>query len=515
MVKGLYLFLLLLFSISMTTHAANNFRLMAKSSTGRTAIFNIGKLDGLKDNDVVVLLKNAKPELSDFDSKSMMIVAQAKVIKVLDTRSVWFLYKIFEKEQLNIDERFVLTTQENLLKGRAEPKIKRKKIIDHTGNQAKNIKDYYRGFDQDRLVKKEDDYIITSRLFKTNPELDRDFELLDLGEWNTSNSDYYAMLEREVVTGRTFDAKTIYTSPYQDDFWKQKRLDTYEKMMVNYLLKVNNPNFSYDKLYYARKTDPDFPNLAGFGTDQSSSALAREKREKRESEARELNESLFRKGEDWSDEYSDEDLTRLIYDKGVLSEQHRRQVILARRYARILHLNLGLNLANNETPADITNRQEVKNSIGASLEYNLAKRYPKMERFSAEAEFRIANDGVGVSQVNASIYELSLAGHLNWYPFLPPNSIEENLFFVGAGMRWGRARLSIENLGEQGLYAVSSLPILRLGVKYNFRNNFAVRLVSSYEQINLARIERNFVNFLPENVTTTDIRFGISVAYFF
>lgn len=136
-----------------------------------------------------------------------------------------------------------------------------------------------------------------------------------------------------------------------------------------------------------------------------------------------------------------------------------------------------------------------------------------MEHFTFELSARYNRDAYSVGSVNAVATEFSSAMGMSWYPFLKPNSIEENLFFIGAGYRYGRSNLVIDSLGEEGVYSVTSLPTFHGGVKYNFRSGFGIRLMFSYAKLNLTRIERNFVDTLPESVDGDDIKvtFGVSL----
>jgi len=394
-------------------------------------------------------------------------------------------------------------------------KIKLKKVIAHPEQQADIVKDFHHGYDKSRLVKKDKEFEKTQTLGIVQKEMDQDFEIVDIGQWEGFKDELWKKMEQDAFSSTKFTGKPIYDGPSRADFMAKKDLDTYEKLMVNYLLKVNSPGFTYESLYYNKAEDAN--SLLANQKPLTLNAVEQAKLEAQNKKIsdREYYRKLLANGQAWSDEYSDEDLSRIIYERGVLDEQERRQLVISRRHSYEFFLNSGMNFVNNETPADPENSQQYKVSFGASLEYNLAKRYSFMESFTSEVEMRLSNDGYAIVDTNAQSFEFSFAGALNWYPFLPPNSIEENLFFFGVGFRYGRAKLSVVNVGEQGLYALSSFPSIRAGVKYNFRNRFGLRLMTSFETLSLSRIERNVVNILPENLTATDVRLTASVAYFF
>ncbi len=490
-------------------------RLLSRSTTGRTAVINIGSLDGVSDGDVLILLKNVSQKNDDFVDPATVVVAQGKIVKVLNNRSIWFLYKIFRKDELKVGERFLVTTQSQLLDGRVEPKIQQKKVLVHADKQADYVKDYHHGYDKSRLVKNAENYEKVQTLGQVKKEMDQDFEIIDIGQWEGFKDDLWKKMEQDAFSSSKFTGNPIYNGPSRSEFMAKKDLDTYEKLMVNYLLKVNSPGFSYETLYYNKAESPDSLLANQKPLTLNSIEQAKIDAQNKKIADREYYRKLLANGEAWSDEYSDEDLAQIIYEKGILDEQERRQLVISRRHSYELFLNTGMNFVNNETPADPSNSQQYKVSLGASLEYNLAKRYSFLESFTSEVEMRVSNDGYAIVDTNAKSFEFSFAGSLNWYPYLPPNSVEQNLFFIGVGFRYGRSKLTVENVGEEGLYALSSFPSIRLGVKYNFRNKFGLRLMTSFETLNLSRIERNVVNILPENLSATDVRLTASVAYYF
>ena len=238
-------------------------------------------------------------------------------------------------------------------------------------------------------------------------------------------------------------------------------------------------------------------------------------KKKRLRETRETYRKLLAQGPNWSDEYSDSDLERLIYEKGIMDEEERRRVLVARKHTYQITASMGFNMVNNENATDTTNTEQFKIAFELGYEYYLARRYPKLEAFTFELSLRGNQDAYSIGNSNAVASEYSLNNSVYWYPWLKPNVVEENLFFFGLSFRFfGRTNLDIPANGEQGIYSVSSVPGVRAGVKYNFRSNWGLRVLASYENLVMTRIERNFVGDLPESLNATDMKVSFGVSYF-
>src|SRR5437899_2994863 len=68
---------------------------------------------------------------------------------------------------------------------------------------------------------------------------DADAELIDLESWEKNNSSRY----------RT----SLYKSANKEEWRRQLRLSTFEKLVTAYLKRVNDPDFNYDRFYDTQK----------------------------------------------------------------------------------------------------------------------------------------------------------------------------------------------------------------------------------------------------------------------
>ena len=238
--------------ITPTAWANQTYRLLQRSTTGRTILLNVGSLDGVRDNDVATVLKKLPLGKMDYFTE---LVAQCKAIKVLNNRSLWFCFKLFKEKFLRKGEDYLVGEQSKLMRGRKKPTVKRRKIITKKGGEAKSLKDYFRGTDEDYLTRNDQSFIKQEKIKNNIGHTDYDFEVIDFSNWDAAPSKLFDYMESQVLRGKKFYPKDIYTSPRQTEFLAKRNLDTYEKMIVNYLEKVNDPTFSYRELYYDKLGD--------------------------------------------------------------------------------------------------------------------------------------------------------------------------------------------------------------------------------------------------------------------
>ncbi len=490
----------------------DEYYLLSRSTTGRTAVINFGSLDGAKENEEITILQKFKAK----DNKTKVrLIAKARAVKILNTKSIWFLHVLYDREKFEPGRKYIVAAKSSLLAGRFSKATSRMEIVANDSKGKKSLKDFYYGFDKKQLVHNDKDYEKSKHAHDNKRKLREDFLFVDVSRWNQVPKKYFDKIHEDYGTKKELTIGEYYRSPYENDFLKRKSLDTYEKMVVAYLKKINDPDFSIDQLYLdqLRGNDGEI-NLQGH--DKSVYEMYVRDDNKIKANNKKFQIELLAKSKAWSDEFSDKDLERLIVERGVLDEQVRRLQMIARRYQWSASMFMGLNAFNNESSVDDINVQSVKYDLGASLEYFFALRFPKFHRYSTEVEFRRGQDGYEVSNgLNATSVDFTVAGTINWYPFALPSAVEHNILFLAAGLRVGQNKLTVTSLGEEGLYGNLGFPVLRAGVRYNFMSGWGVKGLISYESFSLTRIQRNIAGQLPEVVSGQEFRLRGAVTYFF
>lgn len=501
--RGLLITLLLLFySLSILASSVDNIiTINQTSSSGKTLFIDKGSNNQIQFDDYGVLLKKF-----DVNGKSVFKpVAKLKAVKVYGETSIWISFKTFLPEFIKAKEKLILFSESALLQGRTSLKISRTKIVGHQSDIKFQLADSMKE-DEYGLSKKEENYGVQKNLSKKEKHYNSDVELIDLEVWE------------DEVGDKNYKSTAIYKSPYAKEFSDQKRVQTFEKMVVAFVRKYNDPKFTLAGMYYSQKKDTKFDMIkdsvsGGNYYDNYMSNLDKEK----EKESK-IFKDLQSNGEGWSDEYSDEELGELVYNVGAIRERERRQAIAAKQFNYQLYANWGLNLINNENLSDTQNNtQQSKYDLELGWELYLLKKIKYLNRFSFEISGRRAVDAYTIGNgYNTTSVEYSIAGHINWYPFVKANILERNIIFFSLLFRTGLARLSLSQTNEEGNYQISTIPGFRGGIKYNFSNGYGVRLMAGYENILASRIIREYdQGFLPDRANYLEGKLSIGLSKFY
>jgi hypothetical protein len=487
------------FILAHNAHARFTVRVIEKTRSGNTIILNIGSLSQIKPNDRAVLVSNDAIEGEIIKSD---IVANIRAVKVDDSESVWYASELHDRSAIKKGAKFIMMAPRFMLKGRKKFKGRKKSIIKTESQKLDEVlEDYEAGYDKSKLVKHGDRYFkYLDAHMRDTDRFDEELELADIYEW----------MEKEEGKGRVYPMM-VYRSPYKKEFDKKIRLETFEKIVMGYLKKANDeyyiPAEFYDQINNSKKHLENFTLYAKYLEDKRL----------KQKEMKERYDEIYKKGPDWSDDVSDEDLATIISEYGVASEQKRRESIFLARFTYNFHLSMGLNLQNNETPVDTTSGRERKTDWSGGVEIHLFNRYPKMEDFTIEWTIRRAYDSLGVAGNNDALTsEWSGAFSLDYHPFVIPGVTDRNVFFLGTTIRLGRTKLSVPNTGAQAMYNSNSFLGLRAGVKYSFQNGLGLRLMGSMETIRLDKTESNNVGVtgLPDVADYTELKLTAGLTYF-
>lgn len=491
-----------LFSINIYASTVDNLITITQTSTSRkTLLINKGSNNNIQFNDYGILLKK-------FDEQGRSIykpIAKLKAVKVFGETSIWISFKVFMPEYIIQGENLMLFSESALLEGRTSLKVTRSTLIGHESDIKTQVKDSFKE-DTKGLSKKEHKYRIEQNLHDREKHYESDAQLIDLEVWE------------DKVGDKNYKGVPLYKSPYAKEFSDRKRVETFEKMVVAFIRKYDDPKFTMAGLYYQQRKDK---NLDMFRASLASGSYY-DKYLDGEKKAKEKEEKIFAdlrdKGEGWSDGYSDEELGELVYNVGAIKERERRQEIAAKQFDHQLYGNFGLNLINNENLSDSDNNSEQsKYDLEFGWEFYFLKKVKYLDRFSFELSGRRSTDAFTIGDgYNVTSLEYSIAAHINWYPFVKANILEQNIVYIGILFRTGLSRLALSQTQEEGNYQVGTFPGFRAGIKYNFSNGYGVRLMAGYENITLSRIVREYdKGFLPDRENYLEGKISIGLSKFF
>jgi hypothetical protein len=476
-------------------------RLLSKSSSGKTALFNIGDLDLVKAGDFGVILRRVAGQQ---DNQIRVIpVAKGRVIKTGKTTSLWYLYEVDDTVQLIMRDSYIVTTETITMRGRKLLGSQRLTIVSPQSEVNKNILSKREG-DKDLLSLKKDKYLAYRSAHASGEKWAKDGELIDMDGWVNIDE-----------KGERQFAKSLWRSPSEKDFAEQKRLETFEKMVTTYLQKINDPAFDYNKFYSSQVKDSTGGYRMSVVNQTEYQAFLENEQEKMQQDAR-LYRRLLEKGQAWSEDFSDEELAEVINKVGISYEQERRRNIQATRYNWMFMGSFGVNLLDNENRVDQANATAAKWSVEVGGELFIAPRHDSLQRISFVGSMRNARDGISVGDLNARIDEYSFAGGIFWHPFQSPFVVGQNIVFVGLGTRTGIMRLSTPSNGDQANYTILSLPTLHAGIKYTFKSGVGLRLSGQLENVSLEKIENNSPEVqLPSRAEFIDGRLNIGLTKLF
>ena len=481
------------------SHALTEARLLNQSSTGQTALFNLGSQDGLRQGDYAIIVKQIK----DIETRDLRLVpvARAKNIKVNSDQSIWILFKIFDGELLIKNEKYNLLSESFMLKGRKDPTLGRLSIV-NPKNSVKENTQMILSSDRDRLSKLKGKYDKISETREQSENTDQDAQLIDVEVWK----------ENREARHRT----SLYKSTHKTEWTKQHRFSTFEKMVMNYIERVNDPDFNYDDFYEKQKKSKFAHEVAeNTNYDSAYNRFLRDQSLKKSADAK-LYRSLLEKGESWSEDFSDEELRSVLRQVSILQEKDRRDWIKVKPTQYMAAFEIGFPMNDTQTDSDPSYRRQSLRSFSGDFEVVPLIGHKTLERFTLNGTMRLNNSAFKTSGVNADFNEYSFSIGGNWYPFYAPYAFEKPVFFVGAFLRSGQARVEAPSINQSANYTVLSFPGIRIGYKYLLKNNFGMRLSLSLETLKIDRYESSqFNSSLPEASNIVESKAGVSFLYAF
>lgn len=479
--------------------ALNGAVLLGQSSSGQSALFNLGIHDGVKEGDYAVIVK----EIRDLGTRDLRLVpvAKARNVKINTGNSVWILYKIYDSSLMVKGQSYLILAESTMLSGRRDPRMGRISVITNKDKTAYQVQKSLAD-DKDRLSKLAAQYPEIMELHKKEVRTDSDVELLDVEGWKKHKGDRF----------RT----ALYKSPYQEDFRRQLRLNTFEKLVTAYLKKVNDPKFSYDQFYDEQmkgEFSNEFRKRSNFSTEYES--FLSTQAQKAAGDAR-LYRSILEKGESWSEDFSDEELRTVLNQVSVLQEKDRREYVMSEPNRYTAYIQYGMGLNDPQTESDTRYHRDNRYSVELDLEATPFLKHETLERFTLNATVRSNKTAFDASGNNANVDEYSFSGGANWYPLYAPYVIEAPVVFLGVYIRSGWASVDAPSVAEKSNYTVLSLPGIRGGMKYNFKNNMALRVSASMEKLSLDRYEQSkFGSVLPDQTSVAEGKLNFALAYSF
>ena len=203
--------------------------LLNLSSSGRSLYLNRGEVDGVRNEEYAVLFIKQEEQLGKFSYKP---VAKVRSIKILNNESVWVAYQVMRPQDLVKSAKFLFLRESSLLKGRKDLTVKRTELVTKN-DPTSEVKDFL--LEGDSLSKRQEKYTVIEKTKKKEAHQNEDVDLIDVGQYEDRYGD-----------GRLF-VDGLYKSPQAEEFRQRRRVQTFEKMVVAFFKKVNDPSYTQDR----------------------------------------------------------------------------------------------------------------------------------------------------------------------------------------------------------------------------------------------------------------------------
>lgn len=458
-------------------------RILNFSSSKNFILIDKGSKEGIVENDIAIALLQNKISDSQIEIRPLL---KLKSLKVYEGRSIFRVLGSYEDYDFSEDEKVILFTESKLLRGRADLDYSRTKFQASEDKIAKFTNEQLKR-DNLHLASKEQGYSKERTLHEKDELFSSDIDLIDIDSLERKDDAYIP--------------HSIYRSAYAKEFSEKKRLATFEKMVSAYIEKR-----SFESMDYSTKITSNENYFNKVLNQNIKDKVAIKK----------VSEEFVKSGPQWSDDYSDEELSELVTKMGMTRAILRQDEKILSRYEGHYFATFALNILDNENSSDPNNHQDNRYSIEFGGEFFSFKNYDSfINKFTVGGSFRKSQDGFQTNTYNALIDDYSLRGFINYYPLTEPTALKENIFFLGIGMRLGFANLKIPDRGESGSYQLLSFPSFETGIKYSFLNGYGMKMGMTFEKINLLKMGEASGQYLTDNLSYLEGKIGFTLTKLF
>ena len=464
--------------------------LLDKTVSNRIIKLDLNEDDIISRGEVATLLSIVKAG----GEKKLIPFARIKLIALNKSQSLWRVIRI-SRNYFKKGGKYLFVGLLDLSRGRSRVAFKTRGYIQKELPKSKDdfLKEQSQSFSQ-RL-----DFLEQEKLHKVREWLDPSY-LVELTRFSKPEEKNEKIL-------------TLLQSIPLLELQNKYNIETYERIVLSYLEKFNNPLFQGDVNYTTDLRDEN-----GFQD--------REKREEYKSFLKKRVGSLnnedkallkfWNRDKRWSSGISDSDLSKAIEIEEEILEQKRQQAFYLSRYSWQIYLGLGANLLNNQSSEATNSSSNNRFIIDSGVEYFIFKNNLRLKRFSLIADFRFLRDGIDASSsLNANFSDTSLGIGFNYYPFLASGSYGKPIIYIGPHIRFGSSDLEI--LGDSPESAsYSSFGIgFRAGVLYRWSARWGASLNATFENNSLSSSSIEAGSNLPEDADYSFLGFGFRINYVF
>jgi len=477
------------------------------SRSKKSIKIDVGSLDKIEIGDRGKFYLPSADRISSRE-RILQEVAVGEAVKVHDTYSYWYLDKVKEPSALIAGEKLSFISVNEVVGGRDFLKILHKKNVYPSGqSKAQEVQGH-----PERIVVKKDNYSEDrATLSQTKVHRWEDVEENRAQNWSEGDIYYFEQYGQEVGSS---------LANLEENYRRSKtiRKEIADKIFVNQLNAFEKDEIP-DGGYNRRTTEEGRP------IDALDSLF--ETYDKSEQADQVIIPGALHKmdqeGPLWSANFSDEELRYYVLKTGIADEKIRQQNALNNKISHELILRYDWAINNLSAPEDADNQGHGMD-LGVGYDLNLARTGELFSSFSAEFFYYQGINYYLTGALNTYSSEYYFKSSLNWYFYNTPSSVRRYMCYLGAGFKFGNARVYAEDLSRSVDYQISALPSYQLGVKYRFsggdelgdffRFGAGMNLVLSYETLLLSANE-TYGQLVSGMVENQNLRIGIGFSFYY
>lgn len=473
--------------------------LMSSSSSGKSFVLNMGKLDGVSQGDSgKFFIKTLEGEI--------IPLGVAESVKVKEGKSFWYMTEGITRK-INKGEELLFDSYDTLNSGRRDIIIKKNHVyFDNKLSKKRYLNNKIVTGDGADLVQKQEGIVVADKIFETNITTSEDLELLEFEELSKKKTKYFDDYLESVERASVNEEKRVDTGLVKKHIERRVANST-----VDGALERSN-NSSYEM---------PIRNFSAVDTSYESTYNQQKKQSKRKD--RTEIKDLKKLDDMWSSDLSDDQLKALFIRNGVLSEKRRRHELLEKVHGHELSFDYSLGMKEHYDKSDGSNRGQ-NYGLFLRYEYYFTSEVGHIDNMSFGVDYGQFINYYSTAAGNIKSYEntfkLALNKYLNGYP----GSIGKYLVYVGGGIKVGSSEVS-DNVSESELsYGLKAFPSLHTGIKYcfspadkpdNYLNlGFGVNMRFTYERIALSANEKPS-NGLESNLSINDYKVSFGLGIYF
>lgn len=428
---------------------AGSFKIVETSNSKKSLILDRGELQGVKTNDEGFFYYQ-----EGVDAPKMQKVAKGRAIKVQTGHSYWYLTEVYKSDYLIPKNKLVFFGFNETLKGRKGVKLKKSVVVLNPNNDS-NI---------DPLNYKKDLYNESKPLVKTEVINDADKTITSTTIWE---NDGKRVLEEG---GKEVPVKKVAEFDDEADFAEINRVfkeDLIDSTIKGSVDKVNRSRGGLNGIYRDQKRDPHIRLLKRKGWTSNTYEDYHYDRRAEVLVNPKAKAKIKREGPLWSAEMNDVQLRKFFMSNGLAEEKRRQDHSLENRKGHEVFIRYSWNTTDNTSDADPTNQGQGY-SLVIGYEFHLIKVAETLDSWSLDFFWEQGVDYYDLGNVNAKGQVALIGGYLNYYFYNLPTTIQQFIWFGGAGLKFGSATLENDELSQPYRFQAQVFPSYQLGIKYRF-----------------------------------------------